>query len=190
MKVQRYLIMVVLAGALAITGMTVSTTGAETEGFVPKTAEEKAWLDYVYQEIDKKLFEAYDDGMAVFGIDKEKYAYYDLHVYDEEIKELPLDSAHQLMFAVFRNVLGDDKDIKPGDIKPGLFINKEDPNEAFVLFKASGDGKNYIYWFERDESADNWNLTKKDVKDGKILEPLKIQKLEEYKASRKASQQE
>lgn len=185
MNVQRYIIMLVLAIALTVVGFSVSATETETDDFVPQTAEEKAWLDYVHQEIDKKLFEAYDDGMAAFGIDKEKYAYYDLHVYDEEIKELPLDSARDLMLAVFRNVLGDDK-----DIKPGLFINQEDPNEAFVLFKANEDGKNYIYWFQKDESADTWSLTKKDVKEGKILEPLKMQTLAEYKASHKASRQE
>ncbi|UFJ42789.1 hypothetical protein LOK74_09960 [Brevibacillus humidisoli] len=186
MKVHRYLIIGVLVAALTITGIAVSSTEADTDHFTPKTAEEKAWMDYVYKEINKKLFEAYDDGMAVFGIDKEKYQYYDLHADSEEIKELSEDSAQQLFSTVYSKVLGKDKDIKQGDIKPGLFINKEDLKEAFVLFKATEDGKNYIYWFQRDESENTWSLSKKNVKAGKKLKPLKMKKLEEFKASQQA----
>ncbi|MBO8163013.1 MAG: hypothetical protein H0Z34_04720 [Brevibacillus sp.] len=189
MNVNKFMVTGGLVAALAVTGFTVSSTGADTDKFTPKTAVEHEWVDYVHAEINKKLFEAYDDGMAVFGIDKEKYQYYDLHVKAEEIQELSEDSAQQLKSAVFESVLGDDKEIKRGDIKPGLFLNKDDRNEAFVLFKSSEDGKNHIYWFQKDGSTDTWSLARKDVKAGKKLKPLKMKKLEEFKASQQANQQ-
>lgn len=187
-----------LKGILALSTLAVTvtfafgytTTDANPKKFVPKTSEEKVWKAYVDDEIEKKKFEAYNDAFKAFNIDPNEYTYYDIHSPSSSYKEVTGKDAALLKTSILKAFK---KDIKTGDIIPGIFI-KTDGTKAFSVFKSSDTGENHIYWFtpatkekasvqSKSESTQQnaWTLEEAESSDGEKLEKLDLKPLSEFK---------
>ncbi|WP_134687541.1 hypothetical protein [Brevibacillus migulae] len=166
-----------------------TTTDANSKEFVPKTSEEKAWKAYVDDEVTKKKFEAYTDAFKAFGIEQNEYTYYDIHAPSTSYKEVTGKDAALLKVSILEIVK---KDVKSGDIIPGIFI-KKDGTKAFMVFKSSATGENHIYWFapapkakgsvqsKSDGTQQNaWTLDEAESASGKKLEKLKLKPLKDF----------
>ncbi|MEJ8545987.1 hypothetical protein [Brevibacillus borstelensis] len=156
--------------------------------FIAQTKEEQAWSDYVEQEVERKMFEAFQDAFETFDIDTSDYTYYSLHSAPKSIKEIQSSKNASLLKRAAIDAITNI--ITSGDFMPGLFVHK-DGNKAFITFKEQESGKNHVYWLTLDPNkkasinakgviSNVWEVTSEEAKEGKKLEELNVKSLREF----------
>ncbi|WP_400162056.1 hypothetical protein ACAF76_017010 [Brevibacillus sp. TJ4] len=195
MKVRKALGMTSFFAAALVLGAGYGNTEANSSNSQPsyheckaETTKEKAWSDYVDQEIEAVLLASYQDAFRSFEIDASEFSYYSLHEASKNIKEITSPThSYLLKKAALEAVV---QDIQTGDFMPGLFVHK-DGSRAFLTFKQLETGENYIYWLQLNpqrqvsmnaegEITNVWEVAEAEKKDGKKIEKPKLKSLQDF----------